>query len=136
MHSHLPRLSRLLRASFMAMLLLGLVVKPVMAQLSDLHAVEHAVAGIAGHGNGHDHDHGSAQGEPAAVGDEDASDHGDHTAGEHGLMHQSGGSTTLIGLVPTLSVPMAFALFPDLPLSMSARIPGQTLTNPFRPPIA
>ena len=116
----------------MAMLLLGLVVQPVMAQLSDLHAVEHAAAAIAEHG----HDHGPGHVDLADAGDQESPDQDDHAAGTHGLMHQSGGFTTLTSVMPGLSVPTAFGRMQDLPLPASARIPRQSLTNPFRPPIA
>jgi hypothetical protein len=132
MRSHLPRLSRLLRASFMAVLLLGLIIQPVTAQLTNLHAVEHAAAALAEHG----HDHGPGDVDLTDAGGEDGPGQDEHAAGAHGLMHQCGGSTTLTSLVPTLSVPIAFARMQDLPLPASARIPRQSLTTPFRPPIA
>lgn len=139
MHSHLPRLIRALRASFLAVLVLGLMIKPVLAQLSDLHAVEHSVATAI---DAHGHDHGESNhghGDDHRLNDVGADQRGDgdeHSTGAHGLMHQSSGSTTLTGLVPALSVPVVFAHMPDLPLPASARISSQFPTNPFRPPIA
>lgn len=132
MHSHLPRLSRLLRASFLAMLVLGLVIQPVVAQLSDLHAVEHAAAAIAEHG----HDHGPGNVNLADTHGDEAPGQDDHSAGSHGLMHQAGGSSTLTASALALSVPSVYAPAADLPMPASARIPQQSPTNPFRPPIA
>ncbi len=139
MHSHSSRLFRLLRASMLVMLVLGLMIGPVLSQLGDLHAVEHSFASTAdahGHdhrddegGRGHRHDH--------SANDTDVDGKGkDHSAGAHALMHQSGIATTLTGLTPALTVPTAFGRMPDLPLPSSARIPRQNLTTPFRPPIA
>jgi hypothetical protein len=142
MHSHSSRLFRLLRASMLVALVLGLTIGPVLSQLGDLHAVEHSFAATAdapGHdhgddegGRGHGHDHSNDT-------DHDTDEDGkgkDHSAGAHALMHQSGIATTLTGLASALTVPTAFGRMPDLPLPSSARIPRQNLTTPFRPPIA
>jgi hypothetical protein len=130
MHSHLPRLSRLLRASFLALLVLGLIIKPVLTQLSELHVAEHAMAVAAA--DAHDHDHDS----DGDTEDGRNPDRDDHATGAHGLMHQSGGSTTLTGLVPSISVPMVYARMPDLPIPDAIGVPHEVPSSPFRPPIA
>lgn len=128
MYFHSPKLYRLLRASFLALLVLGLMIKPVLAQLSALHAAEHAVA-VAADAHGHDH---------GADGTDDDGDpeQDDHTNGAHGLMHQSGGSTTLTGLAASMFVPMVYARMPDLPIPDAIGVPHEVPSSPFRPPIA
>ncbi len=130
MHSRLPHLSQLLRASVLALLVLGLMIKPVLAQLSELHAAEHALA-VAADAHGDDHDHSADD-----TGDGGSPEEDDHAIGAHGLMHQSGGSITLIGLVPSISVPMVYARMPDLPIHDAIGVPHEVLSSPFRPPIA
>ena len=127
MHSHLPRLPRLLRASCLALLVLGLMIKPVLAELGEFHAAEHTVAADA-HGHGHDSD-GDTEGGCSP-------DRDDHATGAHGLMHQSGGSTTLTGLVHGMSVPRVYARMPDLPIPDAIGVPHEVPSSPFRPPIA
>ncbi len=128
MLSHLPRLFRLLRASFLALLVLGLMIKPILGQLSALHAAEHAVA-VAADAHGHDHGvDGTGEGRDP--------EQDDHTSGAHGLMHQSGGSTTLTGLAASMSVPMVYARMPDLPIPDAIGVPHEVPSSPFRPPIA
>ena len=129
MHSHLPRLSRLLRASFLALLVLGLMIKPVLAQLSELHVAEHAMAVTADA-----HDHGHDSGSDTDNGGSPEED--DHATGAHGLMHQSGGSTTLTVPFASISVPMVYARMPDLPIPDAIGVPHEVLSSPFRPPIA
>ena len=126
MHFHSPKLRRLFRASFLALLVLGLMINPVLAQLGEFHAAEHAVAADA---HGHDH---RADG----TNDGDDPEQDDHTSGSHGLMHQNGGSTTLTGLVASMSVPMVYTRMPDLPIPDAIGIPQEVPSSPFRPPIA
>ncbi len=147
MHSHPSRLFRLLRASMLAVLLLGLTTGPVLSQLGELHAVEHSFAATAdAHGHDHrdddgwhGHRHGHAANDPDHGTDHGSDEDGkgkDHSAGAHALMHQGGIASPLTGPVPVLTVPTAFGRMPDLPLPFSARIPRQNLPTPFRPPIA
>jgi uncharacterized protein involved in copper resistance len=130
MRSHLARIKPLLRASLLALLVLGLMIRPVLSGLSETHAAEHAMA-IDEHADGHGHPHNHA---PAPHGDGDAPDE-DHTSGIHGLMHQPGGHTTL-ELAVEIRVPPAprhALLLPDL---ARTGLPQQPPSNPFRPPIA
>ncbi len=129
MRSHLPRLSTLLRVGFLTLLVLGLMIQPLLAQLGELHAAEHAMAVAA---DEHDHDH-DAEGDT-----EDGSnpDQDDHATGAHCLMHQSGGFTTLTGLVSSISVPMLYARMPDLPIPDAIGVPHEAPSSPFRPLIA
>ena len=129
MRPHLSRLSRLLRTSVLALLVLGLMIKSVLAQLSELHAAEHAMAVTAdAHGHGHGFAGDSDEGLILIL--------GGHTIGAHGLMHQSDGSTTLTGLVLSMSVPMVYVRMPDLPIPDTIGVPHEVPSSPFRPPIA
>lgn len=114
----------LMRASLLAMLLLGILVKPTLIHISDLHAAEHAVLAEAQHAHS-DHDDADHAGHPADDG---------HTNGPHGLMHQAdtGGSS-----IPLFSLTSAAVLPPDPMLGMPdyAVVPRQRSTSPFRPPI-
>ena len=111
----------------MALLVLGLMIKPVLVQLSEFHGAEHAVA-VA---DAHEHDHGAGDTDDGGDPDQD-----DHASGAHGLMHQSGGPTTLTGLVASMSVPMIYARMPDLPIPDAIGVPHEVPSSPFRPPIA
>ncbi|HEY1137034.1 MAG TPA: hypothetical protein VGE64_06045 [Xanthomonadaceae bacterium] len=130
MRSHLSQAKRLLRASLLALLVLGLMIRPVLSGLSETHAAEHAMA-IGEHADDHGHPHDHA---PNSHADDDAADE-DHTSGTHGLMHQPGGHTTL-ELAVEISVPPAprhALLLPDL---ARTGLPQQPPSTPFRPPIA
>ncbi len=135
MHSHLPRLSKFLRTSFLALLVLGLMIQPLLAQLGELHAAEHAML-VATDAHGHDHDADSDH--DAYIDSEDGRnpDQDDHATGAHGLMHQSGGFTTLTGLVSSMSVPKLYARMPDLPIPDAIGVRNAVPSSPFRPPIA
>lgn len=106
-----------------ALLLFGLVCKPVLGFVGELHAVEHAA--LAGHVDDHGHDHGN---------DKDGDEPG-HALGAHGLLHQCGsGAGWIPPLHPMLVLsPMAATILPAVEASPPAR---PTLTLPFRPPIA
>ena len=122
------RLSRhrsFLQACAFALLLLGVVCKPVLAFVGELHAVEHAA--LAGHADDHDSGHGDDHGN-------DGEDPG-HALGGHGLLHQcSGGTGSIPSLHPLLILTVVPAtVLPPVDASPPAR---PTLTLPFRPPIA
>ena len=121
---------RLLRTALLVLLALGMVIKPTLGALGELHGAEHATMADAGaHGHAH----------PA---DSDGSDHRhgderdpDHTLGAHGLLHLSSGvSVTLPDLLVRLLAPSSPG--PQLPESDAPRLPGDSPSFPFRPPIA
>jgi ABC-type nickel/cobalt efflux system permease component RcnA len=131
-------LTSILRASLLALLVLGLIIRPVLTQISDLHSMEHAAFAMAnehdsdddhGHEHHHDQDHGVPEGSPKGDPNED------HGKGAHGLMHQPsvGGASLDIAcnlLVVPVIPPMAV-----LPMPMTSPVPLQNLATPFRPPI-
>lgn len=136
----------LLRASLLVLLVVGVIVRPMLNQISELHSVEHAVlADVAAHGHDHDghgHDH------PAEhPGDQPGDDLGDrspdqlpctdldHAKGAHGLMHQAdtGPSASLAGLPAQFGHPMRAG---KLLMPAAGPLPPQIPSSPFRPPIA
>lgn len=129
MRSHLAQVKRLLRASLLALLVLGLMIRPVLSGLSETHAAEHAMA-IWEHADGHGHPHDHTP-------DPHADDHTpseDHASGTHGLMHQPGGHSTL-ELTVGIEVPPASRHTQSLPNPARPGLPQQAPSNPFRPPI-
>ena len=111
------------RASFLVLLMLGVVVRPMLGQFSALHDVEHAtLAGASGHG----HDQ---------PGEQKKTPDPDETTVGHELMHQADtGSSASIwtSWVSLSAIPPASTL----PLADLASARPQLLTSPFRPPIA
>lgn len=130
MHSRLTQAERLLRASFLALLMLGLLVGPLLSKLSEIHAVEHGMAiGPLADGHGHSHDDAA---DPHTDG---SAPEDDHTDGAHGLMHQSGGQTTF-ALAAEIGIPCAPRRTESPPNLTRSGLPQQPPSNPFRPPIA
>ena len=124
------RYRRLLRTSLLVLLVLGMVVSPVLAAVGEVHDMEHAA--MADRHDAHDHAHAT---------DSNHHDHRDgavdpdHATGGHGLMHQAGGvSVTLPDA--TLAISMQLASEPLLPELGRSRLPGDSPSLPFRPPIA
>jgi len=118
----------LLRASLLALLVLGLAVKPAVTLVGAAHAMEHALAAEV---DDHDHDHDE---HPEATPEErPASDHAD---GVHGLMHQgAGGGASSDGIASVMPVAVVYAPL-ALPARAPLRVPRKHSTGPFRPPIA
>ena len=117
-----------LRASLLVLLVLGLVIKPVLNQIGELHSIEHAALADAdghGHEHGHDHEDGGQDDEPGQ----------DHTKGAHGLMHQAnlGASSDALPVLAIQPLP-SFSL--ALPIPDCSAAPRQFAATPFRPPIA
>lgn len=130
MRSRLPSFVHVLRASFLALLVLGLMIKPVLAQLSELHGIEHAIAAASeGFDHDHDHEHDSDDTDAGVDPESDLTD-------THSLMHQCSGATSMIGLLPSFSLAMSYARLPELPLPNAIGVPHTIASNPFRPPIA
>lgn len=113
----------MLRTSFLVLLMLGVVVRPMLNQLSALHGVEHAA--LAG-ANDHGHDH-SDDGAPTPD--------PDHATGAHGLMHQADTGSSANIWTAWVSPPVIPAAS-KLPLADLDSTRPQKLTSPFRPPIA
>lgn len=117
-----PRLRTVLRTGLLALLMLGVMFRPMVNQLSVLHDVEHATqSGV----NDHGHD------QPD---DRESMPDPDHATGSHGLIHHTDTS-------PTANIWTAWATVPaipaasKLPLADLGSTRRQELTSPFRPPI-
>jgi hypothetical protein len=144
MRSHFAQARRFLRASLLALLVLGLIIQPMLTRLSETHEAEHAMGldeHADGHGHPHDHPHDLAQhphqGEDApgegAKGEDVPGE--DHTSGIHGLMHQPGGYSTLEWIVG-IAIPPGPRHVQSPPDRVRCGLPLQPPSTPFRPPIA
>lgn len=118
-----PHLRTLLRTSFLVLLMLGVMVRPMINQFSALHDVEHVTLTGA---NGHGHDHPD---------DPNPTPDPDHTTGAHGLMHQADTGSSA-NIWTAWVAPSVIPAASNLPLSDFASTRLQQLTSPFRPPIA
>lgn len=118
------RLSVFLRTSLLVLLVLGVIVRPVLAHIGALHAAEHAVLADAdGHGHTHDDDHDD---EPGT----------DHTQGAHGLMHQAGSGGASCEMMAMIVLPAVYECDEILSSVDISRVPAHRFVTPFRPPIA
>jgi len=114
-------LPTLFRASLFALLLLGALVRPMLNQLGDLHATEHAVTAAE-----HDHRHGDDERAPADP---------DHAKGLHILFHQAD-THAAASLWNELHWGAESAPSRDGPTLNVVWRPSQQPSSPFRPPIA
>ena len=120
-----------LRASLLALVALGIVIKPMMASDFELHSVDHELAVQA---HGHDHQASSAHDiDPSAP----AGDVGqDHVQGSHGLLHESKCGGAYSDSVVALSLPLAPHLATVVATPAASPVALQHIPGPFRPPIA
>lgn len=117
------QLMPLIRISMLVLLVFGVLVRPVLNHVGELHDVEHAAAVAAEHGHAHADDGHDADHDP------------DHIKGSHGLLHQADTASSA-GI-------LTFAWFQSEPATsarvlvpVSAAPLTQRLSSPFRPPIA
>lgn len=119
---HAP-LSIFLRASLLALLVLGVVIRPTLTHIGELHAAEHAaLADADGHGHDHADDHDD---EPGT----------DHAQGAHGLMHQAGSGGASSAMMAMIVLPAVHGRGHILSSADVSRGPAQHHVTPFRPPI-
>lgn len=124
-----PSIASLLRAGFLALLVLGLLVRPVLNQIGGVHSLVHAASEAADHGLAHDHghDHGHS-------GDSDPQPDTDHTKGAHGLMHQAdAGSASGILASWHMADERSSGIAPAAVERPAP--PSKQPSSPFRPPI-
>jgi hypothetical protein len=128
--SRLLRCHRSLRTALLVLLALGLMARPMLGQLGELHGVEHAaIAETVAHGHGHVATPDAAHHHHDERGETETSD------GSHDLLHMFTGVTVALPetVVQLFPLPAAGTL---LPLPATPRLPGDPSSLPFRPPIA
>jgi hypothetical protein len=113
-----------------ALLFVGMALRPLLNQVVELHADEHA--SITTDGHGHEHDHGHDH--DPSIDHEPATDPA-HTQGEHGLLHQAD-SVTSAGIWANWVLPPRIPHRSLLPMPDPASIRSRHAATPFRPPIA
>jgi hypothetical protein len=116
-------LHRILRASVLALLVLGLLVKPILVLTADAHEIQHALLAAAGP-PGIPHFHGDR---------DDPQPNSDQTHGTRSLLWSAG---VFEPITPVLEVPPLD--LPPIALPPLARTPLKVRSpaTPFRPPIA
>lgn len=127
----LRRASPILRASLLALLVLGLVTKPVLTSVFELHAADHAVAAHAD----------DPSQDQSAVNDHDPSGRDDQpqedrTQSGHGLWHVGHCGVAYADTVVALSLPLVPYQATVIPLPLASPVALRHITGPFRPPIA
>lgn len=121
------RVVDLFRISMLIMLMAGIVGRPVLNQIAQLHAIEHAAQVAQAHG----HVHCDARCDTAMT--EPQSDP-DHMQGGHGFMHQAdlNASSSLLPSFVVRLATLAPVMIPSLSLGET---PQPRIGSPFRPPI-
>ena len=122
--SRLPLLY-LFRTLVLGLLMLGVAIKPVLAELCDAHEISHAVAGVEG----------AAAASHVDTAAEARSDR-DHASGAHQSLHASDASAAFVELFPALTVPPVHFAALTLPSHEASAPPAHRFDSPFRPPIA
>ncbi|UHQ19527.1 hypothetical protein LVB87_15270 [Lysobacter sp. KIS68-7] len=118
------RLRRLLRTSLLALLVLGLLVRPVLLSIGDGHEAEASlVASTDGHVV-HDHIDHDDNGKPCP----------DQAQGDHGARSTGGG--TVFATVAPLAVAILQLPPVALPPPDVTKVVAHVSASPFRPPIA
>lgn len=127
----LRRLPDLMRASLLALLVLGIVIKPVLASAFELHAFDHAISTL---GNDHGHDQPGAEDHEASSleGQPSQSD----AQGLHSLLHEENNGGAYFDCMVAVNLPDVPYAAMVLPLPVASLVSLQHIAGPFRPPIA
>lgn len=117
------RAKSVLHVSMLLLLVLGVLVRPALNFVGEIHGAAHAAEVASEHGHGH-------------PGDGHDADHDqDHASGTHLLMHQADSGSSS-GLLTSFRLPpVVVAASPRLQWTPVSSLP-QRLSSPFRPPIA
>jgi len=116
---HLPKL---LRGLFLALLVLGVTMKPLLASFCDIHVLGDVVAGLIDHlGNAAVHEHANDE---------------DHARGAHDTLHQGSNSAVYADIVPVIVLPAGRYGSERMPPAVPEPVVPQHAAGPFRPPIA
>ena len=111
-----------LRASLLALLVVGVVIKPMLGSLCEIHAISDAVAGyVADLGHDSDPEHQTDR---------------DHASGAHDPLHEDNNSGGFAHIVGVIVVPERLNAAARQFVPAIAGIPQQYLSETFRPPIA
>ncbi len=122
------RLHRLLRASLLAVLVLGLVAMPVMHVMCEVHSIQHALlAAQDPHGVHFEGD----KDDPGDMGQSGAK----HTHGADGIWNLGGGPS-FAPVAPVFALTLLELPHVALPPMEAPSIDPQATGSPFRPPIA
>ena len=125
------RLSTLLRASLLALLVLGIVIKPILASAFELHTADHALSL-----QDNDSDHDPSDGRDHNLAEIDGERGQDHTQGVHGLLNEGKCGGAYSDTVVALSLPLAPYQATLIPLPVISPVSLQHIAGPFRPPIS
>ena len=124
--SRLPLL-RLFRTLMLGLLALGVVAKPVLAELCDAHSLAHLFAQEAAK-DGAVYKHVDSAAE--------ARSDRDHASGAHETLHASDASPAFVEVFTALTVPPSRFATVALPVHEAATFAVRAFDSPFRPPIA
>ena len=123
MNFSLRFLSRLVRASMLVLLMLGVAIKPMLGSLCEIHALNDALAGYV-------FDAGDPAADPLHQSDRD------HASGAHGSVHEDDSSGAYADIVGVVILPIGRYAATVPATEPAAAVPRQHFTAPFRPPIA
>lgn len=128
------QLRQLLCTSLLVLMVLGLLTRPVVTAVSEMHAVAHLE--LVAHKGG-EHSHGDGATDAEADNDRRSGDgeQPGHTDGPHGLMHQAAGGA-FDRSVAALEVPVLSGRHLLVSAAGNAARMPERLSSPFRPPIA
>lgn len=124
-----PPLFTLLRAFLLAALAMGMVIKPVLSSLCEIHGLGHLLET-----HGHQHLLDGSDVVPVEVVQHKVDK--DHAGGAHALLHGDDSSSVYADMVATIVLPVVAYEPLMILLPMAAPVPLQHVTGPFRPPIA
>jgi hypothetical protein len=119
-----PSLPNFLRTLVLGLLALAIVVKPVLAELCNAHAISHAAATAA-----------AAAAKHVDSAAEERSDR-DHASGKHQVLHAADATPGYIEHFAALTVPPSRFAEAAPPALDDEPPPARGFDSPFRPPIA
>jgi hypothetical protein len=112
-----------LRLTVLALVLLGVLVKPIYSTWCETHQLGHTVAALG---------HEKFRPDSAVERQLDA----EHARGAHGLLHASDDGGAYVGIAAIDPVPAVIFDSVLNPPSIALPVPVQRIARPFRPPIA
>lgn len=117
------RLSTLLRSGLLALLVMGVVIKPMLAYVCELHSIGHVLSAYS-----HGHEHADSKSEHRI--DQD------HASGAHGFWHEGDSGGAYADIVTFILLPTVRYEPLVVPFPTALPVPLRHATGPFRPPIA